>query len=185
MAFPFQGKGLKYLLTDVHCDAQGNFEHAQCGMMLEKPHKHGCFCIDKTKWWNHLPGPMAETRDKVDCNMIQSGNWSKQTLNEPPHDKTNKVACVPSEDSDQPGHPPSLIRVFAVCMKKAWVLSYPLSTQPRLWSDWASLCWAHMPFCWFCHEVAQMWMCWCERISMLKHFEIDSTKVNQQCTWKY
>ena len=33
---------------------------------------------------------------------------------EPPHDKTNKVACAPSEDSDQPGHPPSLIRVFVV-----------------------------------------------------------------------
>ena len=33
---------------------------------------------------------------------------------EPPHDKTNKVTFVPSEDSDQPGHPPSLIRVFAV-----------------------------------------------------------------------
>ena len=30
-------------------------------------------------------------------------------VNEPPHDKTNKMACVPSEDSDQPGHPPSLI----------------------------------------------------------------------------
>ena len=30
--------------------------------------------------------------------------------------------CAPSEDSDQPGHPPSLIRVFAVRMKKAWVL---------------------------------------------------------------
>ena len=27
---------------------------------------------------------------------------------------TNKVACAPSEDSDQPGHPPSLIRVFPV-----------------------------------------------------------------------
>ena len=37
--------------------------------------------------------------------------------------------CAPSEDSDQPGHPPSLIRVFAVRMKKAWVLSYPLSTS--------------------------------------------------------
>ena len=35
-------------------------------------------------------------------------------INEPPHDKTNKLPCVPSEDSDQPGHPPSLIRVFAV-----------------------------------------------------------------------
>ena len=29
-------------------------------------------------------------------------------------DKTNKITCAPSEDSDQPGHPPSLIRVFAV-----------------------------------------------------------------------
>ena len=71
--------------------------------------------------------------------------------------------CAPSEDSDQPGHPPSLIRVFAVRMKKTWVLIYPLSAQRRLWSDWAdaeadmSLCWAHMPFCWLCHEAAQFW----------------------------
>ena len=42
--------------------------------------------------------------------------------------------------------------VFAVRMKKAWVLSYPLSTQWRLWSDWVdaqadlSRRWAHMPF---------------------------------------
>ena len=28
---------------------------------------------------------------------------------EPQHDKTNKMACAPSEDSDQPGHLPSLI----------------------------------------------------------------------------
>ena len=60
--------------------------------------------------------------------------------------------CAPSEDSDQHGHPPSLIRVFAVCMKKAWVPSYPLSAQWRLWSDWAdaqadlSFCWAHCHF---------------------------------------
>ena len=32
----------------------------------------------------------------------------------PPHDKTNKVIITPSKDSDQPGHPPSLIRDFAV-----------------------------------------------------------------------
>ena len=59
---------------------------------------------------------------------------------------------APSEDSDQPGHPPSLIRVFAVRMKKPWVHSYPLSAQRKLWSDWAdaipdlSLCWAHTQF---------------------------------------
>ena len=33
---------------------------------------------------------------------------------EPTHDKTIKMTFVPSEDSDQPGRPPSLIRVFAV-----------------------------------------------------------------------
>ena len=45
------------------------------------------------------------------------------------------MACAPSEDSDQPGHLPSLIRVFAVRMKKAWVISYPLSAQRRLCPD--------------------------------------------------
>ena len=34
--------------------------------------------------------------------------------------------------TDQPGYPPRLTRVFAVRMKKAWVLSYPLSSQ---WSE--------------------------------------------------
>ena len=45
------------------------------------------------------------------------------------------MACAPSEDSDQPGHPPSLIRIFAVRMKKAWALSFPLSAQRRRWPD--------------------------------------------------
>ena len=59
---------------------------------------------------------------------------------------------APSEDSNQPGHPPSLIRVFAVRMKKPWALSYLLSAQRRLWLDRAdaqadlSLRWAHSHF---------------------------------------
>ena len=70
--------------------------------------------------------------------------------------QNQQSGCASSEDSDQPGHPPSLIRVFAVRMKKPWGLSYPLSAQRRLWStlwsDWAnaqadlSLCWAHTHF---------------------------------------
>ena len=51
------------------------------------------------------------------------------TIFEPPHDKTNQMTCEPSEDSDQTEHPPSLIRDFAVRMKKPWVLSYPLSAS--------------------------------------------------------
>ena len=65
-----------------------------------------------------------------------------------------------SDWANQPGHSPSLIRVFAVRKKKAWILSYPLSAQRRLCSDWAgaqaglSLRWAHRSLCWFCHEAA-------------------------------
>ena len=36
-------------------------------------------------------------------------NLKVVTAIESPHDKTKKVACAPSEDSDQPRHPPSLI----------------------------------------------------------------------------
>ena len=60
-----------------------------------------------------------------------------KNLYEPTHDKTNKMACKHCKDSDQPWHPISLNRVFAVRMKIAWVLSYPLCAQRRLWSDWA------------------------------------------------
>ena len=66
--------------------------------------------------------------------------------------QNQQCGCAPSEDSDQPGHLPSLIRVFAVRMNKAWILSYPLNAQRRLWSDWAdaqadlSLCCAHSHF---------------------------------------
>ena len=69
--------------------------------------------------------------------ILSSFELNYQTLKlykiEPQHDKIRKMICAPSKDSDQPGHPPSLIRVFAVRMKKPWVLSYPLSAQQRLW----------------------------------------------------
>ena len=77
--------------------------------------------------------------------------------------------CVPSEDSDQPGHPPSLIRVFAVRLKKPWVLSYPLNAQLRHWSDWAhaqadlSLRWAHTHFVGF----VMSWLMWCFQTSFI------------------
>ena len=46
----------------------------------------------------------------IDC----CPHFACMSLFEPHRDKTNKIACAPSEDSDQPGHPPSLIRVFTV-----------------------------------------------------------------------
>ena len=84
----------------------------------------------------------------------------------------NKMICAPSEDSDQPGHLSSLIRVFAVGMKKPWVLSYPLSRQRKLWTDWAdaqaglSLCWAHRSFCWLIWRGSFIWVCFQESLAL-------------------
>ena len=73
------------------------------------------------------------------------------------------MACALRSDwAYQPGHSPSLIRVFAVRLKKSRILSYPLSAQQRLWSDWAdakadlSHRWAHMPFRWYFDDAAQI-----------------------------
>ena len=41
--------------------------------------------------------------------ISQMFSWIEQ-----PRDKSNKMACTLSEDSDQPGHSSSLIGVFAV-----------------------------------------------------------------------
>ena len=56
---------------------------------------------------------------------------------------------VRPEKTQISGHPPSLIRVFAVCMKKPRVFRYPLTARWRLWSDWT-----HRSFCWLCQAVA-------------------------------
>ena len=74
-------------------------------------------------------------------------------LCEPRHDKTSKMSVRPAK---------TLIRVFAVRMKIAWVLSYPLSAQRRLiwlggcpgWSE--SSLGAHSVR-WFCHVVAHLY----------------------------
>ena len=47
--------------------------------------------------------------------------------------------CAPSEDSDQPGHPPSLIRVFAVHSIGSLGPKVSSCGQRRLWSDWADV----------------------------------------------
>ena len=79
---------------------------------------------------------------------IQVGFWKSY---EPPHDKTNKIHARPAKTQISLGICP-VWSVFAVSMKKAWVLSYPLSAQRSLWSDWAnaqadlSLHWAHSHF---------------------------------------
>ena len=46
------------------------------------------------------------------CIMQTIIAWNHTT--KPSRDKTNTIARAPNEDSDRPGHSPSLIKVFAV-----------------------------------------------------------------------
>ena len=67
---------------------------------------------------------------------------------EPEHDKTNKMICVPSKDSDQLGIRP-VWSVFTIHMKKDQVLLASRKAHSKDWSRWAaaqadrSLCWTH------------------------------------------
>ena len=49
-----------------------------------------------------------QSNDRIKCRFFD--------LIEPQHDKSNKMTCAASDDSDQPGPQPSLIRAFAVRM---------------------------------------------------------------------
>ena len=125
--FLYTGKGLHfvyfvYLIDYTHCNIwYSNFTWDGCiqftaceRTILHNRSKYQIFCFMLKLWMTWCAHSKTVTGK-----FIQSF--------EPPHDKTNNMVCVPSEDSDQPGHPPSLFRVFAAHMKKHWVLSCPLS----------------------------------------------------------
>ena len=63
---------------------------------------------------------------------------------EPPHENNNEITYAARDESDQPGHSPTL------------------RCPPEGWPDWADVQvdlshrWAHMSFCWFCSVAAQL-----------------------------
>ena len=89
---------------------------------------------------------------------------SLPVINESQHDTSNKINCAPSTNSGQPGHPPSLIRVFAVRSMDSQWLKVSSCGQRRFWSDWTdaradmSFRCANMSFCWVCHAAAPFWV---------------------------
>ena len=89
---------------------------------------------------------------RVDARIDVDGSTTKLL-----HDKTNRMTCTPSEDSDQPGHLPNLISL-CFWLKKVWILSYPFTAKTLIrlggCPGWSESCWAHRSFHWFCHAGA-------------------------------
>ena len=71
------------------------------------------------------------------------------------------MTCAPNKDSDQSGHPPSLIKGFAVCSMGSWGPNVSSCGQWRLIrlderpgrSEFAG----RRSFCRFCHEAALLY----------------------------
>ena len=64
--------------------------------------------LNATQWLHFFMCPLSPV-----C-LTYSGVPSANKVIEPQHDKTNKMTCAASEDSDQPGRSASLIKIFAV-----------------------------------------------------------------------
>ena len=76
-------------------------------------------------------------------------------INEPANDQTYNKRCGTSEDSDQPAHPRSLIRVFADRMRilqPSWSPKTDKREPLPFWVDVQAnlnLCWSHRLYCRF------------------------------------
>ena len=122
----------------VHSEDWSDWADAQADLNLRWAHTHFVgFVMSYLIWWLHH-------------------SWLiSHSVFELPHDKTNKMTVRPANLGICPVWSKS-----SLCAQ--WVAkdSSFLHADSEDWSDWAnaqadmSLCWAHMQFCWFCHEVA-------------------------------
>ena len=93
---------------------------------------------------------------------VSSGSTLFHNVYGPVHDKTCNKPCATSEDSDQPAHTRSLIRVFGVRTCLLQPQSYPKSNEREPVSYWMdvqadlSLCWLRRFLCRFCRALAHM-----------------------------
>ena len=92
--------------------------------------------------------------------------------------------CAPIEDSDQPRHPPSLIRVFAVSSMGSSGPKLSSCGKRRLWSDCAgaqadlSLRWAHTHFVGFV-AVQMLTYCWKPVVSSDNNCRLADTNLSR------
>ena len=61
---------------------------------------------------------------------------------------------------------------------RAWVLSYPMSAQRRLWSGWSESSLGAQSLCWFCHEAAHIVSHWYNELGHSKTYSNDVYPAN-------
>ena len=129
----------------------------EVGGIIKLFHYHVITCL--ILWFQHVFAVTIRSPERIlPSHRAVFWSESKNTKSysqfcctyELPHDKTNKMSCVPSEDSDQPRHPPSLMSSLSAWRKLGSLATHWAHSEDSAQSD-LSLCWAHKSFCWFCH----------------------------------
>ena len=100
-----------------------------------------CFVQASEPSWiaNALPGDIGTELFKY----LRYLSWQKVKQNKTKQNHLSRLMTKPTNWHVRPAKTQislgirPLWSVFAVHMKKAWILSYSLSTQGRHWSDWA------------------------------------------------
>ena len=123
---------LFYILTHSPSNATRT-TFSQCSPTVKNTHY--CIKSDSMSILNYYKRP-------IKSNWCKKDTWVASWQNQ-------QCGCAPSEHSDQPAHPPSLIRVCAVHLMGSQGPKVSSCGQRRLWSVWAdaqadlSFCWGH------------------------------------------
>ena len=144
------------------------------------------FHLEKALFLSHKDGKLSSIYLRKSIIFISQGwqnikhiseihwekNWETESKYELPNDRTNKMTVRPANTQISLG----ICSVWSESSLSAWRKLGSLATHwahSEDWSDWAdaqadlSLCWVHVPFCWFCHKVAHIcvkqYMCEIER----------------------
>ena len=94
------------------------------------------------------------------CSVLFCSVLPLNSINEPPHDKTNKMTVRPAKTQISLGISPVSLE-SSLCAQ--WVVKGPSfldaeNEDSDQTGSLISLRWAHRPFRWFCHDAAQMKM---------------------------
>ena len=77
------------------------------------------------------------------------------------------MACAPSEDSDQPGHPTSLFSSLNAQREAKDQMFLHADSEDSDQTD-LSFRWAHRSFCWFCRAVSHFHRVKSDVITLIK-----------------
>ena len=122
-------------------------------------------------------GQACLTLDRIGIQLWIWATHNKTTIN---------TTCATNEDSGQPAHPHSLIRVFAVRMCLLQPPSYTKMNEEEPLPYWGDVqtdlncCWSHWSYCRFCRALAQLLWIFYQCILM---FEVFIIQLRSQDEW--